>query len=284
MTNQAPFSERQGYVRPREIVFRDDLPEKLRQPIINILRRSISADFLWERIERLFNPYGIDDWPKPAAPIPVAKEEDDPKFIAAKRVLLSCEWFRLYDLVEDIYQSLEFHDRELSEPDEEPQAYRFQQKLNEYFEYAGIGWQIVDGKVIARGDDAFERTVRVAEGELTASGRLTAAARIKSAIRDLSIRPLPDYSGAISHATAAMECVLNDVTQKAMTLGDYIKKYPNLFPGAMKTAFGSLWGYTSEEGARHGKEGVEPQAEEAEFTVNIAAALVTYLNRKRPRP
>jgi len=80
-----------------------------------------------------------------------------------------------------------------------------------------------------------------------------------------------------------MECVLHDVTQKSMTLGGYIKKHPDLFPGAMKAAFAALWGYTSQEGARHGKEGIEPPREEAEFIVAIAAALTTYLNRKHPR-
>ena len=43
-----------------------------------------------------------------------------------------------------------FHDTELSSPDEEPQAHPFQEKLNEYFVYAGIGWQMAGGEIIAR--------------------------------------------------------------------------------------------------------------------------------------
>jgi hypothetical protein len=283
MAKETSFSERHGLVRPQEILYRDELSEKLRQPIIDILRESGRATFLWERIERLFNRYGIADWPPPAEPITISQQENAPEFIAVKRVLLRCEWFRLYDLLEDIFDQMYFHDTELSAPDEEPQAHPFQQKLNDYFEYAGIGWQMAGGKIVARGDEAFERTVRVAESELQAAGRATAADRIKSAIRNLSLRPKPDFSGAISHATGAMECVLHDITQKSMTLGDYIKKRPDLFPGAMKAAFGALWGYASEE-ARHGKEGVEPPREEAEFIVSLAAALTTYLNRKHPRP
>jgi hypothetical protein len=34
------------------------------------------------------------------------------------------------------------------------------------------------------------------------------------------------------------------------------------------------------EGARHGKQGVEPAREEAELVVNLSASVVTYLNRK----
>ena len=283
MANEASFSQRQGYVRPKEIVYRDELPEKLRQPIIDILRRSFNWNFLWERIEALFNPYGIDEWPSTGQPKTISKEEDNPNFIAAKRVLLRCEWFRLYDLIEDLYGQLDFHDTELRNEDEEFQAYPFQQKLNEYFEYAGIGWKLADGKIIARGDDAFEHAVRTSETELKAAGRSTAGERIESAIRNLSLRPKPDFSGAVSHATSAMECVLHDITGKGMTLGEYVKKRSDLFPGHLKKALEGVWGYASEEGARHGKEGVEPLREEAEFIVGIAAALTAYLNRKHPR-
>jgi hypothetical protein len=56
------FSELQGYNQPKGITFRDELPVKLRIPIFEILERSVPSDFLWKRIEKLFNPYGTDDW------------------------------------------------------------------------------------------------------------------------------------------------------------------------------------------------------------------------------
>lgn len=284
MVNGGSFSQRQGYARPREIAYRDELPAKLRQPIIDILRCSFNSVFLWERIQALFNPYGIDDWPAGGEPIPVSKEEDRPEFIPTKRFLLRCEWFRIYDLIEDLFEQLDFHDRELHSPDEEFQAYPFQQNINDYFEYAGIGWKLADGKIVARGDNAFERTVRTAEVELKGGGRTTAADCIEDAIRNLSFRPKPRLGAAVGRATNAMECVLHDVTgEEAMAFGNYLKCYPDVFPGGLAKTLGGLWGYASNEGARHGKEGVEPPPEEAEFIVSIAAALTTYLNRKHPR-
>jgi hypothetical protein len=81
-----------------------------------------------------------------------------------------------------------------------------------------------------------------------------------------------------------MECVLHDITgEEKMKFSGYLQRYPDLVPGGLATTFGGLWGYASNEGARHGKEGVEPPREEAEFIVAIAAALTTYLNRKHPR-
>lgn len=286
MAKQASFSKRQGYVRPKGIVFRDELPDKLRQPIIDILRLSGSTAFLQERIERLFNPFGIDELPKCMTAISVSKEEREvPDFIDIKCVLLGCEWFRLYDLIEDILQQLVFHDTELAYPEEESQAYPFQSKINNYFVHAGIGWQLVDGKVMARWDAAFEHSVQVAETELKAGGRTTAAECIEDAIRNLSFRPKPRLGAAVGRATNAMECVLHDITgENKMGFGDYLQSHPDLFPGGLAKTLGGLWGYASNEGARHGKEGVEPAREEAEFIVSIAAALTTYLNRKRPRP
>jgi hypothetical protein len=140
------FSQRQGYIRPKEIQFREELPEHLRVPIYDILRQNLDSSFLLERAEKLFNPYGIGSLPAHIGWKLVAKEEDDPNTIAFKRVFLGCEWFQIYDLVEDAFAQLRFHERELAEPDEEPRAFPMQQALNNYFVHAGIGWRMVDGQ------------------------------------------------------------------------------------------------------------------------------------------
>jgi len=282
LSNQPTFSERQGLVATPEIKFHDSLPPELRQPIFDILRRYTNCAFLWERIEWVFNRYGISKYPS-GPPIVVTKEEDHPDIVASKRVLMNCKWFRVYDVVEDIYAQLDFHETEFAIDDEEPRTGPLQDEINAYFRYAGIGWQMTNGLIVGRGDDAFEQTVKTAETELSDRGRTTAADRIARALRNLSARPTPDFSGAISHGTGAMECVLHDITGEKSTLGDYLRRYPDLFPGSMKKALEALWGFSSQEGARHGQEGIEPPREDAEFIVAIAAALTTYLNRKHPR-
>lgn len=288
LSSQPSFSERQGLAKPPEIKYRDTFPRALRQPLFDLLRRYTNRSFLWERIEAVLNPYGLVEWPS-GPPIAVSRDEDHPDTVAAKRVLMNCEWFQVYDVLEDIYGRLDFHENflaphEEAEEGEELRTIALQREVNEYFRYAGIGWQMIKGLIVSRGDDAFEVTVKTAESELADGGRVTAADRIAKAIRNLSARPTPDFSGAISHATGAMECVLNDLTGEKKTLGDYLKRYQNLFPGNMREALKALWGFTSQEGARHGQEGVEPPREDAEFVVAIAAAVSTYLNRKHPRP
>jgi len=47
-------------------------------------------------------------------------------------------------------------------------------------------------------------------------------------------------------ATNALECVLQDITgEKNMTLGDYLKHHPGLFPGHLKKCLEGLWGYAA---------------------------------------
>lgn len=82
------FSHRQGYVRPKEIQFTEELPERLRIPIYDILRNNLNSKFLRERAEKLFNPYGIDSLPAHSGSILVAKEEDNPDTIGFKRLVI----------------------------------------------------------------------------------------------------------------------------------------------------------------------------------------------------
>ena len=63
--------------------------------------------------------------------------------------------------------------------------------------------------------------------------------------------------------------------QKA-TLGQILKRYPQLIPQPLDTALSQIWGYASNE-ARHVQEGKEPKRSEAELIVGLAAALAGYL-------
>jgi hypothetical protein len=119
------FSKRHGYEPTKKITFREKLPMELRTPILEILGGCVSDA------------------------------------VESKRFLLSCPWFQVYDVIEEIIRQLDFYETELrSDPEEELRAGPLQSNLNDYFVYAGIGWQLVDGKVSARGDEAFESTLK----------------------------------------------------------------------------------------------------------------------------
>jgi hypothetical protein len=175
--------------------------------------------------------------------------------------------------------------KRLLEADEDLQkqkrrAPEFQSALNEFFAEQGIGWQLTtDGEIVTRGTEAFEAGVYEAVAALDTAGRTTAQGEIHQALADLSRRPAPDLTGAVQHAMAALECVARDAAgDLKATLGDILKRYPDLIPKPLDTAVDKAWGYASEMG-RHIREGREPQRREVELIVGLAATVATYLSR-----
>jgi hypothetical protein len=77
-----------------------------------------------------------------------------------------------------------------------------------------------------------------------------------------------------------LNALARDVTgdQKA-TLGEILKKHPDLVPRPLDTALSQIWGYGSNE-ARHVQEGREPEQAEAELLVGLAGSMATYLSKK----
>jgi hypothetical protein len=55
-----PFSERHGFVQPKSIRYRDELPPNLREPIIQSARRRTGAAWLSKIVAGVLDPYGIE--------------------------------------------------------------------------------------------------------------------------------------------------------------------------------------------------------------------------------
>jgi hypothetical protein len=289
------FSERHNFVQPKGIRYRDELPAELRLPIVDLAGRWISSEALLKMVTAVLDPYGIE--PKtpfrslfnrsPQASSPTG----DAALDATRKAITECSWPRVYDIVEFIYHFFKRQDG----PEDEPPAVRglrhisnggelaplFESAVNRYFIHAEIGWQLRNGSIATRGDDVFESTISTSVNVLEQDEKPTAARHIQFAIGALSTRPKPNTSGAVSHATSAVECVLGEITNgKKKGLSDYLKKNPGLFHPALQQGLGKVYDYASDV-ARHGKEGTEPAREDAEFAVATCAAICTLLTRKR---
>ena len=265
------FSKRHGYSgQPKEISIREDAPENLRYWILETAHelgatpstlRTIVCRVLREVPDRK----NWSEYPN------VWGEVQD--------LIYGCEWFRVYDVIE----ALQAHFLDDYGGGGTKVASPFVDEVNSFFLEKGIGWQLVNGEIVTRGNEAFESTVKTAVTVLEADEKPTAAGHLRFAINALSARPRPNTSGAVSHATNAVECVLGEITGKAMPLGKYLDKYPDQFHPALKKGLDGVYGYASDEGARHGKEGTEPAREEADFVVAVCAAICTLLARKPPK-
>jgi hypothetical protein len=262
-----PFSHRHEYVR-KEITVREGAPPNLRYFVLETAR-------------------GMDWKPSSLLAVlslalrvtPSNSNHEYQIWEEVQSLMYGCEWFKVYDFIEALHARFLKSDFEYDRNN----ASRLTDALNEFFLEEGIGWQLVSGEIIARGNEAFEGTVGTAVTVLEDDQKPTAAGHLRFAISALSARPRANTSGAVAHATNAVECVLGEITGATMTLGEYLNKTPGLFHPALKKGLHGIYGYASDEGARHGKEGTEPTIEEAEFAVATCAAVCTLLTKKHQK-
>jgi hypothetical protein len=252
------FSERHGYAAPdAEIVVREDAPEALRYAVAECARSAGLAPSSIRDIacRILLEPPDRNNWSE----YPNIWEE-------VLWMLRNCEWYKVYDIAEAIWRSFEYR------PDEQRM---FEDEINRCFREKGIGWELKrpDG-IVYRGSETFAAVTREAAQTLSQTGHSTAANEIHEALRDISRRPVPDRTGAIQHAMAALECTAREVTGQKDTLGRLL---PGLnLPKPLDTAVEKLWGFASER-ARHLHEGNQVSSEEAELVVIVACAVSNFL-------
>ena len=253
------FSTRHGLSRPdAEITVRQEAPGEMRDALVSIayqcgFKPSTLRDLLCRILYRAPDKGNWSEFPN------IDGE--------ARDLLADCEWFEVYDFVE----ALASNSRGIS--------VSFGEEVNRYFRIAGVGWQLVSDRLEMRGTEVFEQAIRQGQQELHRQGRFTAAGELHEAIQDLSRRPTPEITGAIQHAMAALECVARDACVSKETLGDLVRRNPNLFPKPIDQIVEKAWGYTSNFG-RHLQEGKAPEFEEAEMMVGISGVLCRYLARR----
>ncbi len=169
--SEAPFSRRQGYVsQAKEITSREEVPENLRYCVLRAandagLKPSSMRSIVCGILEVRPDAANWSEYPN------IDGEVD--------ALVYRCEWFEVYDIIEAIWKTLKKRD-EVGYDDE--QAPVFEQKVNDLFVRKGIGWQLVDGVILMRGDEAFEGGVKSAREVLKEDGRSTASKHIHEAL------------------------------------------------------------------------------------------------------
>lgn len=265
MYRKQRFSERFSFdqVKQVEIKIRHEAPRKLRG-VLPILAKEVGLspkplrELVCHVLREAPDPNNWSEYPNIAEEISQLLEE--------------CQWYKIYDIIEEIYH-------EISRRGNIDSAQYFESEVNRFFYENGIGWKLENGQIEMRGSEAFEKVLKEASQTLEQSDRKTAKTEIHEAISDLSRRPVPDLTGAIQHAMAALECLARDVSNTKDTLGKLIQRNPDLFPNPLCEAIEKIWGYASNRG-RHLLEDRNPTQEEAELIVGLACILGTYLSKK----
>jgi hypothetical protein len=267
-----PFSRRHGF-RPAEppISIWDDAPEDFRHAVLSSahdkcdLRPYTLRDIVCGVLRKRPDPSNWSEYPNVWSEV--------------EYLVYGCEWYRVYDIVEAIHAHLvESNTSSFNEPSLVVE--KFDDEINSAFRELGIGWQLKDGLIQARGDDAFEAVVNQANEALAAAGKDTAHNELQEALKDISRRPEPDATGAIQHSMAALECVAKDVTgEPKATLGQILTRHGTIVPKPLDQAVDKLWGFASDK-ARHVREGQILDRQEAQLVVGLAASLANYLIQK----
>ena len=216
------FSKRYGFRSPPQQIVRETSPPALRQFVLRHLsaraRSNIHAtrDLVSSTLGYVPNP---------------ANQSVAEIWTEINAAVGACEWFLIYDLIEEIFRSLWRDDKN-----------SFVAEVNAFFAEHNIGWQLraaplpdfphmFTPEIVIKGDPGFERTINAADEALNSSAQTTARTELHEALRDLSRRPEPDLTGAVHHAMAALECVANFVCGEAgETLGQLVKRCSSHFP------------------------------------------------------
>lgn len=152
--------------------------------------------------------------------------------------------------------------------------------MNILFEQEFVGYRFVQGKIIA-----ITNKVEIDEIEQACNSPFKGCqSHLEKAVDFLSDRDKKDYKNCIKESISAVESVCQIITENdTATLGTALKKLKEhglqIHP-ALESAFGKLYGYTSDEGGIRHCEGLfvsNVSFEEAKFMLVSCSAFVNYL-------
>ncbi|MDO4800555.1 MAG: hypothetical protein Q4A15_00170 [Prevotellaceae bacterium] len=281
----ALFSERYGYVKPRDVMIRESLSEEIINAICSaydLLNDSLNHIDVSERREcdASYSALELSIW----VDFKNQRRDDFYDFrghliVATEFVMHEVVWYRILDMVEYSvkWMNENFNDRERR------QSYcQFVEYLNRRFKVLGFAYRIVNDEIV---EITSEEEIAVIEQALTVDGAIEK--HISAALALMSQRPEPDYRNSIKESISSVEYICRKITGKN-TLGDALKELDGnyiVLPPMLKTAFEKLYVYTNDKttGIRHAlmdEKDTAPGFEEAKFMLVACSAFVNYIKSK----
>jgi hypothetical protein len=192
-----------------------------------------------------------------------------------RRYYFECKWYEVYDFIEYIgnnYESDQFTED-------------FMRACNQLLEKEISAYRFLDGvltRITEKQEiDEIEEAIEASRGPVSK--------HLHRSLELLSDKKAPDYRNSIKESISAVESLVA-ITLKADkgTLGQLIKKLEieiGLHP-ALKTAFSSLYGYSSDEGGiRHALTELEKvDFNDAKFMLVVCSAFINFVKGKTQNP
>ncbi len=279
------FSERYGYKNVRDIVQIDSMDEPLRNALWSLLKICIwdyvrSTDSIYGRrylsshgneyIQTLCHRIWFGYFKKPLDQL---SDDWGKVYEILRRHYFECEWYEVYDFIEFIasnYERNRFKDE-------------FITACNKSLEKEMSAYRFVDGRIARITEQQEVQEIEQAINESIGPVQT----HIRRALELLSNREMPDYRNSIKESISAVESLTSLVVGASNgTLGQLLKQLEEkirLHP-ALKSAFSSLYGYTSDEGGiRHALLESETICfEDAKFFIVVCSAFINFVQAKIP--
>ena len=190
-----------------------------------------------------------------------------------KKWFFNAEWYEKYDFLE--YLSL---------IDKRALHINFTKECNSALKREMAGYRLIDECVVQITSE--EEIVEIEVALKNSSKWKPVNTHLKSSIDYFSNRENPDYRDSVKEAISAVESLCVIITgDKDTTLGKALSEIEKRYKihGAMKSAFSSLYGYTSDSGGiRHSllEDDILVTMEDAKFMLVSCSAFINYLKVK----
>lgn len=184
-----------------------------------------------------------------------------------------CQWYEKYDLLE-VLSKLDIKYFELG----------FTEECNDSLKKEMSAFRLVDGCVV---QITSEEEILEIEDALSSSTKWEPVnTHLKTAIEYFSNRENPNYRNSVKEAISSIESLCKIIVDNNnATLAPALKiiEEKHRIHGALKSAFTSLYGYTSDAGGiRHSllTDDIEVSMEDAKFMLVTCSAFINYLKIK----
>ena len=267
------FSQRKGIKPVKSVIQMNFMDDDLRNDLWNALTASY-----WDNISKYWISYfpdmeilikkiWVDHFKQPLDTLENAWSKTYKKI---RKIFYNYEWYEVYDFIEFIVYSYPYKDDNQD----------FMDLCNSFLERELSAYRFIGGKIT---QITSEEEISEIEEALEISKPLKAVnTHLKTALDLLADRKSPNYRNSIKESISAVEAICNLITkEKNTTLGQALKKIEDKvgLHSALKSAFSSLYGYTSDaDGIRHALLD-EPTLyfEDAKFMLVSCSTFINYL-------
>ena len=267
------FSQRSGFQAVRSVVQVESVDQVLCNGIWNVLYThffkymdTVSTDQRAMTLSRLF---WCDYYKRPITSLP--RHPKDLYTEIMERALANSPWYEIYDLCEVVIM-LEGGNPGICND------------LNDVLQKEMSGYRVVNQMIVPLVNDV---EIDAVDSAMTLEGPFAPVARhLATALSFLSDRSNPNHRNSIKESISAVEAMSQILGGTPSELGKALKAVESrgiVINGAVKSAFKSLYGFTSDEaGIRHAltEDSLGVDADDAKFMLVACSAFINLLRAR----